>query len=62
MTPRAERWMKMAAEARAIAERTSDPAGKKRMLEIAASYDKLTERAKALARRRRGGGTTEAGA
>jgi hypothetical protein len=43
MTPRAERWMKMAAEARAIAERTSDPAGKKRMLEIAASYDKLTE-------------------
>jgi hypothetical protein len=35
----AERWAKMAEEARAIAMRTRDPATKETMLEIAASYD-----------------------
>ena len=45
----------MAEEARAIAIRTRDPEGKKRMLEIADSYDRLAERSGDLARRRHGG-------
>ena len=49
-----ERWAKMAEEARAIAIRTRDPEGKKRMLEIADSYDRLAERSEDLARRRSG--------
>ena len=43
----------MAEEARAIAMRTRDPAAKERMLEIAASYDRLAKRSEALARRAR---------
>jgi hypothetical protein len=49
-----ERWAKMAEEARAIAMRTRDPAAKERMLEIAASYDRLAKRSEDLARRRSG--------
>jgi hypothetical protein len=44
----------MAEEARAIAIRTRDPEGKKRMLEIADSYDRLDKRSEDLARRRAG--------
>jgi hypothetical protein len=49
-----ERWAKMAEEARAIATRTRDPAAKERLLEIAASYDRLAKKAEELARRRAG--------
>jgi hypothetical protein len=49
-----ERWAEMAKEARAIAMRTRDPAAKERMLEIAASYDRLAKRSEDLARRRSG--------
>jgi hypothetical protein len=49
-----ERWAKMAEEARAIAIRTRDPEGKRRMLEIADSYDRLAKRSEDLARRREG--------
>jgi hypothetical protein len=41
MTPRAERWLKMAQDARRMADRMHDPDGKRIMLEIADSYDKL---------------------
>jgi hypothetical protein len=46
----------MAAEARVMAESTRAPEAKARMLEIAASYDKLAARAAELARRRNGEG------
>jgi hypothetical protein len=52
----AERWAKMAKEARAIAMRTRDPAAKETMLEIAASYDRLAKKSQELARRRSGRG------
>ncbi|MEJ0017563.1 MAG: hypothetical protein WDN25_13550 [Acetobacteraceae bacterium] len=50
----AERWKKMAEEARAIAERLRDPASKQAMLEIAAGYDRLATRAAESARARGG--------
>ena len=50
----AERWAKMAEEARAIATRTRDPAAKETMLKIAASYDRLAKKSEELARRRAG--------
>jgi len=52
----ADRWSDMAAEARVMAESTRAPEAKARMLEIAASYDKLAARAAELARRRNGEG------
>ena len=54
----AERWAKMAKDARAIAAQTPDPASQRTMLNIAAEYDKLAEREAELARMkggRRGG-------
>ena len=50
----AERWAKMAKEARAIAMRTRDPAAKETMLEIAASYDRLAKKSEHFARLRAG--------
>ena len=41
ITPRAERWLKMAEDARSMAERTRDQDGKRTMLEIANGYDEL---------------------
>jgi hypothetical protein len=41
MTPRAERWLKMAEDARRMADRMRDPDGKRIMLKIAESYDEL---------------------
>jgi hypothetical protein len=41
MTPRAARWLKMAEEARAMADRMRDPESKRVLLEIANSYDRL---------------------
>jgi len=38
---RAARWLQMAEEARAIAERLRDPGAKQTMLEIANGYDEL---------------------
>jgi hypothetical protein len=39
MTPRAVRWLKMAEEARAMADRMHDPESKRVLLEIASAYD-----------------------
>ena len=41
MTPRAARWLKMAEDARRMADRMRDPDGKRIMLKIADSYDEL---------------------
>jgi hypothetical protein len=41
MTPRAERWLKMADDARAMADRMRDADGKRIMLDIANSYEEL---------------------
>jgi hypothetical protein len=41
MTPRAARWMKMAEDARAMAERMRDAEAKRIMLDIAKGYDGL---------------------
>jgi hypothetical protein len=43
MTPRAERWLKMADDARATSDHMHDPDSKRMMLDIAASYEKLAE-------------------
>lgn len=50
----ADRWLKMAQEARAIARHANDPAAKQRMLEIASGYDRFAETAGDLVRRRGG--------
>jgi hypothetical protein len=47
----AEKWAKMAQEVRAIATRARNPVTKKKMLEIAASYDWLAKKTEDLARR-----------
>jgi hypothetical protein len=41
MTPRAVRWLKMAEEARAMADRMHDPESKRVLLEIASACDQL---------------------
>jgi hypothetical protein len=41
MTPRAARWLKMAEDARRMADQMHDPASKRIMLKIANSYDEL---------------------
>jgi hypothetical protein len=40
-----EHWRERAAEARALAERMTEPDGKKAMTEIAEKYDRLAARA-----------------
>ena len=50
----ADRWLKMAQEARAIARHANDPAARQRLLEIASDYDRLAEKAGDLERRRGG--------
>jgi hypothetical protein len=40
-----EHWHVRAAEARALAEKMSDPEGKKAMMEIAEKYERLVTRA-----------------
>jgi len=47
----AQKWAKMAEEARAIAMRARNPVTKKTMLEIAASYDRLAKGSVDLPRR-----------
>src|SRR3984957_15277275 len=51
--PASEMWSEMAAEVRAMAERTRHPRDRTRLLEIAVSYDRLAARA---AEMERGGG------
>ena len=41
MTPRAERWLKMAEDARRMADHMHDPESRRVMLEIASNYDRL---------------------
>ena len=41
MTPRAARWLKMAEDARRMADRMRDPESKRVLLEIANGYDRL---------------------
>jgi hypothetical protein len=41
MTPRAERWLKMADDACAMADHMHDPDSKRMMLDIADSYERL---------------------
>jgi hypothetical protein len=41
LTPPAERWRKMAEDARAMAARMRDPEAKRMILEVAANYEKL---------------------
>jgi hypothetical protein len=52
--PASEMWSEMAAEVRAMAERTRHPKDRTRLLEIAVSYDRLAARAAEM--ERRGGG------
>jgi hypothetical protein len=40
-----EHWHERAAEARALAEKISDPEGKKAMIEIAEKYDRVAAQA-----------------
>jgi hypothetical protein len=40
-TPRAARWLKMADDARRMADRTRDPEVRRVMLEVADNYEKL---------------------
>jgi hypothetical protein len=57
--PASEMWSEMAAEVRAMAERTRHPRDRTRLLEIAASYDKLAARAAEMERRVGGQGTED---
>ena len=41
MTPRAERWLEMGEDARALADRMRDENSKRIMLDIANSYEEL---------------------
>ena len=45
-------WLELAKQARAIANAMHDPVSKQHMLEIAANYDALAERAESVAAER----------
>jgi hypothetical protein len=49
LTTDALEWLKIANQARAIAKTMHDPVSKQHMLDIAANYDALAERAASLA-------------
>ena len=49
LTTDALEWLKIAKQARAIAKTMHDPVSKQHMLDIAANYDALAERAESLA-------------
>jgi hypothetical protein len=44
-----ERWRSLAAEARAAADTMNDPVARRLMLDIAAGYERLADRAKSRA-------------
>jgi hypothetical protein len=48
----ADRWRKLARDARTAAERMSHPTARRELTEIAAAYDRLAENAERMAGRR----------